>query len=231
MMGTVLATKRTQQFTFLSQKQSALLVYGYIRLKFDTQKCPDDIMELCLEWYESKKDQWNLNYVPDGVEVNGNTATLIDKDSIFAHKTVVGSTLISKAIDMKQWRLQYVADAAFFIIGLLPNDEEIIQSGHAFNNGYGLDVWNGTIKVPDYQFFSRQRRIDMLKTKGSNIITMKYVTALTNDNENKTCGELYVGVNGQPLQKILDNVQIDNDEMYLFAVSLFSRGEAVQLLQ
>ena len=87
-----MSTEHGHKYLILSPERCRLLVYGYMRLKFDTDKCPGEIIELCLGWYLMRKDEWNPNYIPEGVELNGDCVELKTKDGgIFAYKTVVGS--------------------------------------------------------------------------------------------------------------------------------------------
>lgn len=215
----------SQSFTILSPKKSALLVHGYMKTAFDTLRCPQDIIELCLKWYFIQKDKWNLNYIPEGIEIDGDTVTLADKKEVFSFKKIVGSVLISKAIDIMEWRLKCVIGHCL-VIGLLPNKDEDIKNETTMFQGYGFDAWNGGIYSP-----TADDQNHNLTVTERDIINMKYVTILSDDTNKKAHGELYFSINDQKLEKVLDNIAIDNDETYLFGVSMFYKGEIIQLLQ
>ena len=197
-----------------------------MRMNFDTERCPDDIIELCLGWYLIRKDEWNPDYITDGVELNGDCVELKEKDGLFDYKTVAGSLLISSSVEIKEWKLKCLArrERFYFQIGLLPNKDEIITSVDGFDDyGYCWDILGGGIKCNGEK--NGKMKIDV---RANDIISMKYVAVSC---DNTIHGELYFAINDADFKKAVINIPIDKEEIYVFAVSFIFCGETVQLLQ
>ena len=223
---------------FLSPERSKLLVYGYMRTNFDleTRNCPDDIMQLCHEWYWIEKDFWDLNRCDKKCEVIGDVATYTNKKSFFDHGTVLGTQLISKATDIKEWKIKGISHGSWskftFVIGILPSDYDVAENGDDnpfLSCGYGIDVWNGDISLRDADFKGLDHGLYELNKM--DIITLKYVSIMSDGDNKQLHGELYFGINDNELIKIHDNIKIDDNQTYILAVSLFASEERIELLQ
>lgn len=216
----------------LSQSRCKLLVYGYLRTNFDTdnKNCPQDIIRLCFVWYFIEKDKWNPQFkvtrpIVKG-EITGNIATFTAKPRILDSFIVFGTTLISKATDIKEWKLKCLSsghlDMFFFRFGITPDNNGDVDKRN-YSKGYDIATSassNKSINDPLYGL------------KENDIITLRYIsTTKTVTYITPSHGELYCGVNDAPLKKVYDDIAIQDNQVYVLFVRLFVRGESVQLLQ
>ena len=186
-----------QQNIFLGTKRSALLVNGFIRHCFESDRdnIPVDIIELCLKWYFVERDYWDLNRVPETVTIDGDVAGITKRAQTYFYYTVVGSIIISKSTSIKEWKLKGLKvrrnlPRFYFVVGIIPTDADTTYEA-VYRNGYGLDVYDGEIKV----FGENTKRISINHVKQDDVLTIKFINNANKTNVDTCHGELYYGLN------------------------------------
>ena len=215
----------------LSNERAELLVYGYVKDQLGADnKLPTDVIQLCLKWYLEERDYWDLTKVHANISIDNDTAQLINRTSckFGEYFTIVGSLIITKLTNTKEWKLKYLQmyGTRSIMIGIVPCDHDVIsETEPLFNFGYGFDFYDGETK--EFGNYSKDYPLPY-EWKKSNKIVMQYVSI---SKDNNCHGELYIGFNDQELVKIFDYVKMDDNKRYRFAVSFYFADEEVQLLQ
>ena len=115
----------------------------------------------------------------------------------------------------------------YFELGIIPIDHDTIDEDRGITKyGYGLNVARGRID----QFNKKNASLDIEAVQENDIINIKYVS-VTSNGDKSAYGELYFGLNDEPLIKAFDDIKIKDDEQYIFGVSLYYLEETVQLIQ
>ena len=113
--------------------QTDILISGYVRNIMDECKLeiPDEIIALCfLFWFIKVCDQWDeLLHDTERIEVDGLCGKWHGYGSLFGSKIVTKGTF--------KWSLQLKSKISWGCVGIIKNDERIIQENQRQNN-YGF---------------------------------------------------------------------------------------------
>ena len=96
-----------------SSEQRKLVVYEYIRKKL-SEKCPNDIRELCLKWYSPKRDNWDLSTKSSNIQVNEDIAEMKNTINLFSYSTIAGCDIVSKDTEFREWGIKCISYSKYY---------------------------------------------------------------------------------------------------------------------
>lgn len=213
----------------LSPKQTKLLVFGYMRLNFGVDRCPVDIILLCVKWHSREMDVWNKRYIPKGVAVNNQNFAECKVMDATRHLTIVGSVTIHQFTMQQTWKLKcvnYASDQRSFelIVGIVPTNINTLERTEAlYSYGYGYDAYDGRMIAFD------KKITRMNPAKEGDILTFKYIKVFGIKKGEEDHGEIHFAINDDKLKKVFE-VKLGKYDEYRFGVSFYCAEEVVQLL-
>ena len=88
-------------------------------------------------WLVKFCDEWDKNYLAEGVKINGQIATF---NKIWVTASVYGCHSINKGCDSHSWQIKLCDDVSFYSVGIIEDKEEILKecqnhSGYVINDG------------------------------------------------------------------------------------------------
>ena len=102
--------------------ETDILVTGYIRDSSKEYKIliPEDISKICFVfWFITVTDEWDRQYLAEGVEINEQTAHLKISNMV----SIYGSLGVDK---IYSWKLRLITDTKWINIGIIEDNPSVL---------------------------------------------------------------------------------------------------------
>ena len=87
-------------------------MYGYIREEYGLDDVPDDIKDICVEFYLKVGDKWNVEKSSSVFNIDGDAGTIsaeYDSYSDYGYHDAFGSLVIESG-DIQRWEMRQLHD-------------------------------------------------------------------------------------------------------------------------